>query len=140
MIVIDASVVIKWLKKGETESEQATLLYKKHAAGLQKILVPRLLFYEVANVLATKSKSSAASIRAGMVLLFKSRLSIYREREKDLVEIALLARKYKTSFYDMLYAVVAKKMNTSLITADEKFVEKTKFKFVKLLGSVSPEG
>ncbi|MBI5621043.1 PIN domain-containing protein, partial [Candidatus Gottesmanbacteria bacterium] len=51
----------------------------------------------------------------------------------DVVKSALLAHKKKTSVYDMLYAVIAKRLGTDLITADDQFVRKTKFSHVKLL-------
>jgi predicted nucleic acid-binding protein len=52
---------------------------------------------------------------------------------EELVDAGVLAKKYKTSVYDMIYAVVAKNKKCALVTADENFVRKTKFKHVKLL-------
>lgn len=133
MIIVDASVAIKWIDKNEEYSDIARLLYKRHIDGNEEVVVPRLLFYEVANALATKSRSSEETIRGDMAVLLKSNLSNYLEEDKELIEAAILAKEYKTSVYDMLYAVIAKNKKCSLVTADENFVKKTKFKHVKLL-------
>lgn len=133
MIVVDASVVIKWINRDEQDSDLAYQLLYRHLKKLEEIIVPRLLFYEVANTLATKSKTSKETIKKGLNLLLSSSLIIYPEQDKDLIEASTLAKDYRTSVYDMLYAVIAKKKKTRLITADKRFLEKTKFKFVKLL-------
>jgi len=133
MIVIDASVAIKLIDKNEEDSDIARLLYKRHIEDKEKIVAPRLLFYEVANVLATKSRSIEETIRGDMSVLLESNLSYYFETDKELIEAAILAKEYKASVYDMLYAVVAKNKKCMLVTADENFVKKTKFKHVKLL-------
>lgn len=133
MIVVDASVVIKWINQDEQDSDLARRLLHRHLEKLEEIIVPRLLFYEVANTLATKSRTSKETMTKGLHLLLGSSLRIYLEQNKELIEASILAKDYHASVYDMLYALIAKKKKTRLITADKKFLEKTKFKFVKLL-------
>jgi len=133
MIIVDTSVAIKWLSKSEKESEIAYLLYKKHIDGIEKIIIAPLLFIEVANTLATKSNSTEEDIETGLTFLFEVDFEIYNITLGDLVDAGVLAKKYKTSVYDMLYAVIAKNKRCMLVTADENFVKKTKFKHVKLL-------
>lgn len=136
MIVIDASVVLKWIITDEQDRDQALFLQKRHIEGQEIIIVPDFLFIEVANALVTKSKTSPAIVANDMKLLFQTALKTERPTEKDLLLASKLAKKYETSVYDMLYAVVAKKHKTHLITADANFVKKTGFKFVKLLKNV----
>jgi predicted nucleic acid-binding protein len=133
MIVIDASVIVKWIKNDEADSQIARLIYFQHKEGKEKIIVPQLLFYEVANYLATKTRFSPNEIKQGIKMIFQTELQLCSEEKTDLVESAVFANKYNTSVYDMLYAVIAKKQKTILITADERFIQKTKFPFVKLL-------
>jgi len=133
MIVVDASVAIKFIDKNEEDSDIARLLYKRHIEGKEEIVVPRFLFYEVANALATKSRSTEETIRGDMSVLLESNLSYYFETDKELIEAAILAKEYKTSAYDMIYAVIAKNKKCVLVTADENFARKTKFRHVKLL-------
>jgi len=140
MIVVDTSVAIKWLNKEEKDSELAYLLYKKHIAGaeaVEVIVVPPLLFIEAANTLATKSNSAKEDIETGLTFLFEANFEVYNITLGDLVDAGVLARKYKTSVYDMLYAVIAKNKKCVLVTADENFARKTKFKHLKLLKDLS---
>jgi len=134
MIIVDASVAIKWIYK-ETDSETAVFLLQRHLKQEQNITVPHFLFIEVANVLATKSRYSQQDITEGMKFLSQSHLEIYEIVHEDIIYAAQLAKEYKTSVYDMLYAVIAKRSNCTLITADEKFAQKVKFPFVKVLAS-----
>ena len=133
MIVVDTSVAIKWLFKSEKESEIAYLLYKNHIGGTGKIIIPPLLFIEAANTLATKSNSTKKDIKTGLAFLFAADFTLQNVELEELVDAGVLAKKYKTSVYDMLYAVIAKNKKCVLVTADENFVKKTKFKHVKLL-------
>src|SRR3989338_9968867 len=132
MIVIDASVAIKWVEI-EEDSQQALNIQKAHLMKLDDIIVPQLLYYEVANTFATKSFTSEKYIKLGLSVIYDSRLNIKEIDKDDLYKASKLAKKFKTSVYDMIYAVIAKKHKTILVTADEKFIGKTKFPFVKLL-------
>jgi len=133
MIVVDTSVAIKWLNREEKDSELAYLLYKNHIAGTERIVIPPLLFIEAANTLATKSNSTKKDVKTGLEFLFEADFTLHNVILEELVDAGVLAKKYKTSVYDMLYAVVAKNKKCSLVTADENFARKTKFKHVKLL-------
>ena len=134
MIVIDSSVAFKWLKsKDEPHYEKAAALLEQYIKGEVRIVAPNLLFIEIANALATKTASKPKTILADLRALYDFGLEIYRETEDDVATSSLLARKKKTSVYDMLYAVIAKRLGTELITADEQFVRKTKFSHVLLL-------
>lgn len=133
MIVIDASIAVKWIKTDEADSEKAKAIYSQHISGKEKIVVPQWFFIEIGNYLVTQSKSTGIHIRKLMDFLFGLNLEIYQVQEDDITEAVLLAKQSKTTVYDMLYAVVAKKNKTVLITADDRFCRLTKFSHVKLL-------
>lgn len=133
MIVIDASVANKLFLPHEHDHILASKLLRNHMLQMQQILVPEFLFYEVANTLATKSVVSLWKLTHALTGLYRTQLHVYHPMEKDLKNAARMAKKYHTSVYDMLYAVVAKKHKAQLITADERFTSATKFSFVKLL-------
>lgn len=134
MIVVDSSVAFKWLKsRNEPHYEKATTLLEQHLKAEIRILVPELLFIEIANALSTKTATKPSAIRSSLRALYDFGLEVYRGSDEDVIEASLLARKNKTSVYDMLYAVVAKKTGVEYITADEHFIRKTKFPYVKLL-------
>ena len=139
MKVVDASVAIKWVRREEEFSQAAVQIQKKHLDNIDKLVVPKLVFYEVANALATKSDTSSASIKKGMAILCESKLEVHNDSEKELLLASVLAKKYKTSVYDMLYAVIARQHNTILYTADKNFIKKTRFKYVKHISEVKLE-
>ena len=133
MIAIDTSVAAKWVLEYEQDSDKAFVILEKHKFSVEEIIVPELFFYEIANMLATKSSMTIKEMISALSKIYQANLNIYHPLETDVNEAAKLAKKYKTSVYDMLYAVITKTRKTILITADEQFVKQTKFKFVKLL-------
>lgn len=135
-MIVDASVALKWVFKGEEHQDNALLLLKNHNDGKEKIIVPDLFFYEAANTLATKTALSTNEISESLAIIFEANLVVYHPIEKEVLQAAKLAKKHETSVYDMLYAVVAKKHKTRLVTADENFIKKTRFRFVKLLKDI----
>ncbi len=133
MIAIDASVANKLVLPYESDYALARSILEKHILQTEEILVLDFLFYEVANTLATKSSIFAIKMANSLNKIYSADLKIYRPSETEVKEAAKLAKKYRTSVYDMLYAVIAKNNDITLITADEKFIKQTGFKWVKLL-------
>ena|SRR3989304_3725144 len=132
MIVIDASIVIKLLYKEEA-SDTANDLLTSHLENKEKIIVPKFLFIEVANALTTKTSYTKGEIKDGLNLLYSFNFSIYELTKEDLIKASTFAKQYRTSVYDMLYAVIAKNKKIKLITADDNFVKKVGFPFVQSL-------
>ena len=133
MIVLDASVVVKLVIGSEPGNDAATKLLDKHVRGSQKIAVPNFLFVEVANMMATKSDFLESEIERSLSFLYKLEFQVENVDMDILVEAAILAKKNRLAVYDMLYAVLAKKLKTELVTADENFVKKSGFSWVKIL-------
>lgn len=133
MIVIDASVVSKLVLPLEKGHEQVKEIFKQHKDKVEQILSVDFIFYEIANTLTTKSAIPQQMVTRSLSVIYGAEIEIYHPNEGDVKLAARLARKYKTSVYDMLYAVVAKNHKAKLITADEQFVKQTGFKFVQLL-------
>ena len=132
MIVVDASVAFKWFNPENEEFRDKSLaILKKHRDKKEMIIVPSLLFMEVANALVTKAKADSNTIKENLDLLNDAELQIYSFKKIDLIESAIEAFKYKTTFYDMLYAVVAKRNKCNLVTADDNFIKKTGFRHVR---------
>jgi predicted nucleic acid-binding protein len=137
MIVVDASIAFKWIQyKNEEFRPQAQTLYKNHQLKKDIIVVPSLFFIEIANALATKSATSEVEMEKAIKFMFKSGLKVEEPTQEDILRSSNLAKKYKTSVYDMLYAVIAKRNKVNLITADKRFIERTGFKFAKHISEV----
>ncbi|MFH1244144.1 MAG: type II toxin-antitoxin system VapC family toxin [bacterium] len=130
MIIIDTSVAVKWIIPGEDFEEQSFALMESHINYKDPIMVPDLFYYEISNTIATKTTFPTNKINSTLNKIYDLQLRSHISNAKEIIKTTLLARKYKTSFYDMLYAVVAKHNKCQLITADRKFIEKTKFPHV----------
>ena len=137
MIVLDASVAIKWLITGEAFEAQAQKLLLEHLNDTATILVPDLFYYEIANTLATKTLFPAENVSKSLQQIYQFEFKMHHPNQKELLETAKLAKKYKTSVYDMLYAVIAEKTGATFITADRKFMAKTNFDHLRYIGDVT---
>lgn len=137
MIVVDASVALKWLHK-EKDSNRARQLLALQREGEFDISVLDFLFLEVANAIVTKSAIKRIGLANSLRKLWRMELLVHHA-EKDMVFTAALeAKTYGTSVYDMMYAYLAKTLGVTLVTADEQFVRKTKFSHVLLLRDYEP--
>ena len=134
MIIVDASVAIKWIISDKEESRDKALeLLQNHLDGKETISVLSLLYLEIANVLVTQTKMPNEAIRESLHFLNDLNLKIYSFTKADYIDASILAKKYKTDVYEMLYAVAARKIKTILVTADEGFIKKTGFRYVRHL-------
>jgi predicted nucleic acid-binding protein len=131
MIVVDASIAFKWFKSDNEDFYQESIkLLKQHLTDENKILVPQFIFVELSNALGTKTLTTIEMAKKHIRNLYSFNLDVYQPDQKDIINSLSLAKKYKTSVYDMLYAVTAKHNKCKLVTADRKFIEKTKFSHV----------
>jgi predicted nucleic acid-binding protein len=134
MIVLDASVVLKWLFDDEEGAEQASGLKDAHVAGHEIVAVPDLLFYEIGNVLTTKTRLPEAAITEAFSLLWEFSLERFDLGLEEFQGSLALAGKYKITLYDAAYIELSRRLKCSFVTADKKLYEKVKsIKTVKLL-------
>jgi len=127
MIIIDTSVAVKWIIPGEEFESQSFALMQAHIDHKNNILIPDLFYYEMGNTIATKTSFPTEKIKSSLQKIFDLGLKSHSPDSKEMLKTTLLARQYKTSFYDMLYAVIAKENKCKLVTADRKFIAKTNF-------------
>lgn len=132
-MVIDASVAVKWIHQDEQGYEQAYRLLRRHFEQSERIIVIDFFYYEVANTLIRKIDSPINVVRRSLKKLFAADFQIYHPDEQDVLESARIAKQYRVTVYGALYAVVALRLKTILITADERFVAAVKMRHVKLL-------
>ena len=129
MIVVDASVVVKFLKRDEEGYERAVKILGRASRG-EKLVVPDLCFVEVANYLATKPEVSIAQVKEGLDIIYGLDLKEEKIDKDTLFQSAQMAKKKGTAVYDMVYAMLAKKLGAKLVTADKNFATKTGFDWV----------
>lgn len=126
MIVLDASVVLKWIFQDEGGGAKATYYRDKHIAGEEPAAVPELLFYEVANVLTTKTTLPVDAASQAFQLLWDIQLEAFSFGHEEYLRGIALARKYRISLYDAAYVELARTLQCAFVTADRKLYEKAK--------------
>ncbi|OGZ43972.1 MAG: hypothetical protein A3J55_00885 [Candidatus Ryanbacteria bacterium RIFCSPHIGHO2_02_FULL_45_17b] len=125
MIVLDASVVIKWLQE-EAGSEEARVFERQHVSGEDVVGVPDLLYYEVANVLRHKSGITEEGGLAVMDILTGMELQAFNFSLKELKEVYSLAHSHNITVYDALYVYLARQLHCPFVTADRKLYQHIK--------------
>lgn len=133
MVIIDASVAYKWFAKNEEDSDLALSILQKHVNGREKIVVPDLILYELANAWVTKTAISTAKVKANLKDLQDVGLEIESPTFDLVSKAAAFARKYKLSVYDACYLILAQKKKCNFITADSKLLNQVNLPFVRRL-------
>jgi predicted nucleic acid-binding protein len=127
MIVIpDASVILKWVLPRNISPFQDQALTIRDAALSEKIslIVPPLWRYEVGNTLTRLVPDNALQL----VMLCESVGLIEVKADDKWLEVAVnLVRQSKISFYDAAYHALAVTQSATFVTADEKYVHKSKY-------------
>lgn len=126
MIVLDASVVLKWVFDDESDGDRAALLKDAHVSGHETVAAPDLLFYEIGNVLATKTRLSEAAIAEAFSLLWEFGLERFDLGSDEFQGSLALSRRYKITLYDAAYVELSRRLKCTFVTADKRLYEKIK--------------
>lgn len=124
-LVIDASVAVKWFAF-EPDTPQARVIFQSILERKIIGLAPDLLFYEVANSL-WKSKKSNAELIAGSLDTLTDCGIQFQDLEQVVYKTAInFMISYNLTFYDSVYAALAKLLDAPLLTANSKDHKKIK--------------
>jgi len=126
MIVLDASVALKWIFGEEEEGEKARLYKEGHVSGKEAVAVHSLFFYEIANVLATKTRLSTKDAAEAFSLIWNFDLEVFSLGLDEFLEGIVLSRQYGITLYDAAYVVLARRLGCAFVTADRGIYKKTK--------------
>lgn len=121
-MVVDASVVIKWLlpQRDETDGRLAVQLWNRVGAGHLQLVQPPHWLAEVAAVVARLSPATAADdIRDlhALEIAVSHSLQVY----DTACELAISLNHH---LFDTLYHAVALELGARLVTADERYYTK----------------
>ena len=127
MIVVDASVAVKWLLPEPGDAAAQELL-----ASEERLVAPALIRTEVAAALARRARfreieprDAEAAMGLWLQTLRDSVISLVAD-EADLVNALGLAVELSHPFEDCLYLALAERLGAPLVTADKKFVIKAR--------------
>jgi predicted nucleic acid-binding protein len=123
LLVVDASVVIKWFVPEDYDSDALRL-----RDSSDECVVPDLLFAEVSNVMWMKVRRGVLSEDEAMRAIDDLKLmKLATVSCHDLANGALsLSMATGRSAYDSMYLALALRLKTRLITADMKFLKAIK--------------
>ncbi len=133
MIVIDASVVNKFFLPHEDGRDKALAILRNHIQKKDSIIVPDLLFYEVANTLVTKTEIPKEQIAISLAKFDKLKLNIFHPTIEHIKKAASFAKQYHVSVYDAIYAILALEKKCLLVTADKKFITQVSQDYIRKL-------
>lgn len=119
ILVVDASVVIKWFVPERGTEAARRLLQSSHT-----FVAPDLLFAEVANSLWKKTlRGELTAAESRQLMRDVERIAVEtipcRDLAADAHELALITSR---SVYDAMYLALAVRLETRVMTADERFV------------------
>jgi predicted nucleic acid-binding protein len=116
VIVVDASVAIKW-GVPEEGSTQAELLLSR-----SDLMAPDLLFIEVANALRKKvATAELQATRIGDLLdLVQASVTVVRTGVRPTKSAARLAAQMQHPVYDCIYLALAQARQATFVTHDEQ--------------------
>jgi predicted nucleic acid-binding protein len=137
VVVPDASVVLKWVLPSADEPEADRALMLRDAIADEDIiaLLPPLWLYEVGNTLARRFPKHA---EAWLATLLKFEVEEAEHSPEWLEATFSLTRRYGVAFYDAAYHAVAMVHDGVFVTADRRYVTRTrKAGSVQLLGEWS---
>jgi predicted nucleic acid-binding protein len=121
--VVDASVILKWVlgDENEPDHEKATGLLNAWCEGYAEISAPALWQYEVGNFLG-RNLNEDASVKMNMLL--ELNIKGIEFNGNMFRQCFLWMKNHAVTFYDAAYLAAAFELQGTLITADEKFVNK----------------
>jgi len=125
IIVLDASVILKWFVEEEW-SEIAADIKSEYSKGKLSIVVPSLVFYEVANVLRYKTEFGLKDVTVALTSLYALQFEIWGFEYVLASKTIELAYIYGITIYDAAYLGLAALKECFIYTVDEVLVDKTK--------------
>lgn len=123
-LVIDASVVLKWLGLFQHEplAAEAQMLLDRWQLGAVGLLAPDLVWAEVANAHwrgVRQNRFTITDAQASLATLHGHGLPTVHS--EPFIDKALeIACRHSRTAYDSLYVALAQSSQTTLLTADEK--------------------
>ena len=127
LIVVDASVVLKWQLDDEECITQATALRDDYyLQGAIRVIAPQLLVYELVNGIATATRHKRLAPDEAIEAMGNLLALGVELREVEPLRILETALRYNLAAYDAAYLALAEGEKCDLWTGDRAFYQATK--------------
>lgn len=126
MLVIDASVVVKWFFP-EVDSDKA----ERFLLSKEKLVAPEIIRIEVASAITRLLRMKNIDLETATLLLSDWREYLLEETVSleptllDFDRATQIAMDINHQLQDCLYVAAAMRLNVPLLTADEKLLKKS---------------
>jgi len=121
--VVDASVVAKWVNKGEEYENEAAAVRKAWVSDELELTAPSHLPFEVANSIWKNPNVRARHAGTLVKLMVRISPTLDGLSEELAQESMSLARRKGLTFYDASYVALARFLSCPLLTADGEQLE-----------------
>ncbi len=120
-LVLDTSVVVKWFVRPPEEDLEAALEVRRRVVGAElDLIIPDLLFYELANVLRYQPQLGVEEVASALDSLETMDLDV-RPFSHPLGKGAVqLAKATGITAYDAYFIVFAEAFECTILTADRR--------------------
>lgn len=120
-VVVDTSVIIKWLNQtNEDNLEQADRLMAEAIEGKVELIAPELARYETGNVLLKSKQLVPREATISLGAAYSLPITFIPESEELARETFSIANRSNVTYYDAAFLALAKKYNAALITENIK--------------------
>jgi len=126
-IVVDSSVLIKWIKTKDEELviEARRLLTEIERRPLE-VHVPALLLYEIGNILLLKTDLKSAGLNEAISNLEALPFAVAPPATPLLKRAARLGKEFHLTFYNASFLALAVELDCPFVTADRPFFNRTR--------------
>lgn len=132
-IIVDSSVIVKWLSsQDEKHIHKANKILKHAKEDKIELFTSELAKYEVGNTMLTGKGLSNFQAFISLETLYNLPLTFISETEESAQETYALGQKLNLTYYDAAFISLAKKMEASLITDDKDQARSSEIKVVLL--------
>jgi len=110
---------------------------RKNQEGEERVIVPDLLLYELANALKYNPSFDANDVSDALTSIFDMDLEIVTPIPEIINLAVALAFEYNITVYDAFYIALAKDLELTFITADRRLCERVRgLDYVEFIGEM----
>ena len=136
IIILDASVIVKWFSE-EEHTDIALEIRERIRIGKEKVIVPDLLLYELANALKYNPNFDASDVSDALTSIFDMDINIVTPIPETINSAIKLGFQYNITVYDAFYIALARETELIYITADKRLCERVNnLNFVRYIENI----